>query len=68
MDAAVEAKINNPDLSLVDALKQGGFVFPNVEGASTPQYNIVDSDNVKITQRKNQLLRRLRSVKKKGGA
>lgn len=68
MDAAVEAKINNPDLSLVDALKQGGFVFPNVEGASTPQYNVVDSDNVKITQRKNQLLRRLRSVKKKGGA
>ncbi|KAL7450329.1 hypothetical protein ACHAWC_002272 [Mediolabrus comicus] len=68
MDAAVEAKINNPDLSLVDALKQGGFVFPNVEGASTPQYSVVDSDNVKITQRKNQLLRRLRSVKKKGGA
>ncbi|KAL7445093.1 hypothetical protein ACHAXM_011821 [Skeletonema potamos] len=65
MDAAVEAKINDPDLSLVDALRQGGFVFPNIDDTNAPQYTVVDSDNVKITQRKNQLLRRLRSVKKK---
>ena len=66
MDAAVEAKINDPDLSLVDALRQGGFVFPNIDDTNAPQYTVVDSDNVKITQRKNQLLRRLRSMKKKG--
>lgn len=65
MDAAVEAKINDPDLSLVDALRQGGFVFPNIDDTNAPQYTVVDSDNVKITQRKNQLLRRLRSMKKK---
>lgn len=66
MDAAVEAKINDPDLSLVDALRQGGFVFPIIDETSAPQYTVVDSDNVKITQRKNQLLRRLRSMKKMG--
>lgn len=65
MDAAVEAKMNDPDLSLVDALRQGGFVFPNIDDTNAPQYTVVDSDNVKITQRKNQLLRRLRSMKKK---
>jgi hypothetical protein len=65
MDAAVEAKINDPDLSLVDALRQGGFVFPDIDDTNAPQYTVVDSDNVKITQRKNQLLRRLRSMKKK---
>lgn len=66
MDAAVEAKINDPDLSLVDALRHGGFVFPHIDDSNSPQYAVVDSDNVKITQRKNQLLRRLRSIKKKG--
>ena len=65
MDAAVEAKMNDPDLSLVDALRRGGFVFPNIDDTNAPQYTVVDSDNVKITQRKNQLLRRLRSMKKK---
>lgn len=66
MDRAVELKLNDPSLSLLDALRQGGFVFPDLDDSSTPQYTVVDSDNVKITQRKNQLLRRIRSAKKKG--
>jgi hypothetical protein len=68
MDRAVQAKLDDPSLSLVDALRSGGFVFPLLNDAATPQYSVVDSDNVKITQRKNQLLRRLRTVKKKDGS
>ncbi len=65
MDRAVQAKLNDPNLSLIDALRKGGFVFPAVSDSGKPQYAIVDADNVKITQRKNQLLRRLRTTKKK---
>jgi hypothetical protein len=63
MDRAVEAKLADPSISLVDALRAGGFDIPSTCDGSTPQYVVVDGDNVKITQRKNQLLRRLRSVK-----
>jgi hypothetical protein len=63
MDRAVEAKLADPSISLVDALRAGGFDIPSTSDGSTPQYVVVDGDNVKITQRKNQLLRRLRSVK-----
>mmetsp|Transcript_19931 Transcript_19931/g.41805 ORF Transcript_19931/g.41805 Transcript_19931/m.41805 type:complete len:670 (+) Transcript_19931:211-2220(+) len=65
MDRAVQAKLNDPNLSLIDALRKGGFVFPAISDSGKPQYAIVDADNVKITQRKNQLLRRLRTTKKK---
>ena len=67
MDYAVQAKLDDPSLPLLDALRQGGFIFPALDDASTPQYTVVDSDNVKITQRKNQLLRRIRTAKKKVG-
>lgn len=67
MDNAVQAKLDDPSLSLLDALRAGGFVFPSLDDSATPQYTVVDSDNVKITQRKNQLLRRIRTVKKKAG-
>lgn len=67
MDQAVQAKLDDPSLTLLDALRRGGFIFPNFDDNSTPQYTVVDSDNVKITQRKNQLLRRIRSAKKKAG-
>lgn len=63
MDRAVEAKLADPSMSLLDALRAGGFDIPSSSGASTPQYVVVDGDNVKITQRKNQLLRRLRTAK-----
>mmetsp|Transcript_34364 Transcript_34364/g.58306 ORF Transcript_34364/g.58306 Transcript_34364/m.58306 type:complete len:483 (+) Transcript_34364:94-1542(+) len=67
MDRAVQAKLDDPTLPLLDALRQGGFVFPSLDDSRTPQYTVVDSDNVKITQRKNQLLRRIRTAKKKAG-
>ncbi|KAL9181444.1 hypothetical protein ACHAXT_010249 [Thalassiosira profunda] len=68
MDRAVQLKLDDPSLSLLDALREGGFIFPALDDSTTPQYTVVDSDNVKITQRKNQLLRRIRAVKKKAGA
>ncbi|KAL3788443.1 hypothetical protein ACHAWO_007398 [Cyclotella atomus] len=63
MDRAVEAKLADQNMSLVDALRAGGFDIPSSNGSSGPQYVVVDGDNVKITQRKNQLLRRLRTSK-----
>lgn len=63
MDRAVEAKLADPNMSLIDALRAGGFDIPSTDGSSAPQYVVVDGDNVKITQRKNQLLRRLRTTK-----
>ena len=65
MDRAVQAKLDDPSISLLDALKVGGFQFPCLDDSSTPLYSVVDADNVKITQRKNQLLRRIRMAKKK---
>lgn len=65
MDRAVRAKLDDPSLPLVDALRLGGFDFPQLDGSS-PQYSFQDKDNVKITQRKNQLLRRLRTIKNQG--
>ena len=58
----MEAKFADPALPLIDALRAGGFDIPASNGVS-PQYVVVDGDNVKITQRKNQLLRRLRTAK-----
>ena len=64
MDRAVEAKLADPSMSLLNALRAGGFDIPTADdGSSTPQYLVVDGHNVKITQRKNQLLRRLRTAK-----
>jgi hypothetical protein len=65
MDRAMQAKLDDPTLPLLDALRLGGFVFPKLVG-SIPQSSFIDTDNIKITQRKNQLLRRLRSAKKHG--
>ncbi len=57
MHRALKARIDNPKLSLLDALKQGGFEFHWNGGTS------YDSDNVQLGQRKNQLSRRLRLYK-----
>jgi hypothetical protein len=50
MHKAVSARLNNPKLSLIDALRIGGF---NVSAAE-------DDQGVTLIQRKNQLSRRLR--------
>jgi len=64
MHRALSARLANPEMSLLDALIAGGFQFPeHLEGSS--DRNVVDSDNVLLCQRKNQLSRRLRLAKKK---
>jgi hypothetical protein len=70
MDRAVEARWRNPSLSAEEALRIGGYVFPPMPsssddadgkaGAAAARREVVDSDNVSIAQRKNNLLRRLR--------
>ena len=67
MHRAVAARLKNPQLSLLEALLQGGFRFPNLsEGNNSGGLNgqISDTDNIQLCQRKNQLSRRLRLAKK----
>ena len=56
MNRSVEARLKDPGMSLLDALRAGGFTFPDGPLNGTA----VDSDNVQLGQRKNQLNRRLR--------
>ena len=64
MNNAVEAKLNNTDMSLVAALVAGGFVFPGLEQCDKLN-SLVDEDGIGLYQRRNQLLRRLRKSKAK---
>lgn len=59
MHKAVAARLANPDLSLFDALRIGGFDYPSNDDAS-----IMDAEKVTLGQRKNQLSRRLRLARK----
>lgn len=61
MNRAVEAKVANPDLSLFEALVEGGFTFVEDKGKAK------DLDGITLRQRKNNLCRRLRVIRKKGG-
>jgi hypothetical protein len=66
MHRAVAARLVNPELSLLEALLEGGFTFPEgTEGSGKSDRNIFDSDGVLLCQRKNQLSRRLRLAKKR---
>ncbi len=60
MHRAVAARLAKPQLSLFQALVAGGFKFPVSEMASKGNGPIYDYDNVLLSQRKNQLSRRLR--------
>lgn len=60
MQRAVSIRLANPHLSLFEALKEGGFDYP----IDSDQY-WVDSEFVTLKQRKNQLSRRLRQLKRK---
>ena len=51
MKAACRAKIENPSLSLLDALKIGGFNFPQED----PTCEDFDVEGILLRQRKNQL-------------
>ncbi|CAJ1948158.1 unnamed protein product [Cylindrotheca closterium] len=59
MHKAVAARLANPDLSLFDALRIGGFDYPSNDDSS-----IMDAEKVTLGQRKNQLSRRLRLARK----
>ena len=61
MHNAVRARLEDPNLSPLDALTYGGFRF--YTGSDGVTY---DSENVTLTQRKNQLSRRIRVAKKQG--
>jgi len=64
MNKAVEARLQNPDLPYLDALIAGGFVFPKLHTPGKKPSEAKDTDDVTLAQRKNQLMRRLRAVKK----
>lgn len=61
MHRSVAARLVDPDMSLLDALRQGGFNFP-AEGGH--DITLHDADGVTLGQRKNQLSRRLRLAHK----
>ena len=63
MDRAVEARWQDHTLTTEEALRIGGYEFPDLVGSGKLQKDTVDSDNVSVTQRKNNLLRRLRQKK-----
>lgn len=63
MDRAVQARLDDPTLSAEDALRTGGYEFPVLADQKLTDKEVVDSDNVSIHQRKNNLLRRVRQKK-----
>jgi len=70
MHRAVAARLANPASTLFQALKAGGF-FPDLPeedltGTRSEDISIKDTDGVTLSQRKNQLSRRLRIARKKG--
>jgi hypothetical protein len=67
MHAAVNARLEKPQLSLLQALIAGGFRFPDMKQIKEkrPSDDIYDEDNILLSQRKNQLSRRLRHLARK---
>ena len=59
MHRAVAARLADPNMSLFDALQAGGFQYSHDDDA-----HAIDSENVTLGQRKNQLSRRLRLARK----
>ena len=60
MHRAVAARLANPALTLVEALRTGGFNYPEVV---YDDHYILENDTVSLGQRKNQLSRRCRLAK-----
>jgi len=60
MNKAVKARQQDPELPLLAALLQGGFIFPQEPKRGVKDTEVVDTDGVTAKQRKNQLNRRLR--------
>ena len=64
MNKAVAARKHDPQISLMQALLLGGFVFPEMYTPGVKLAKVKDTDGVTVEQRKNQLNRRLRLDKK----
>ena len=65
MHRAVAARLADSSISLLDALRKGGFDYPPMEeDVLQSMYTLEDSDGVQLGQRKNQLSRRLRLLRK----
>jgi len=63
MNLAVQAKLENPNLSTLAALTKGGFVFDDISDSPRRSMSEVrDADNITLYQRRNQLMRRLRTA------
>lgn len=60
---AVAAKQADDSISLYDALIAGGFIFKG--DSCTSKKSMIDADGITLTQRKNNLCRRLRLEKQK---
>ncbi|GFH61722.1 predicted protein [Chaetoceros tenuissimus] len=78
MHKSVEARLADPSISLLGALLKGGFKFPGYSNDETTlnsqestskdgvsEREIYDEDGIQMSQRKNQLGRRLRSLRVK---
>ncbi len=66
MHKAVAFRLDNPKSSLFEALEQGGFSFPlKSSKVALTDRDILDEDGVQLSQRKNQLGRRLRMIREK---
>jgi len=68
MHKAVAARLTRPELTPFQALVIGGFKFPDHVNEVSIKYSdgpIYDSDNVLLSQRKNQLSRRLRHIRRR---
>mmetsp|Transcript_21453 Transcript_21453/g.31885 ORF Transcript_21453/g.31885 Transcript_21453/m.31885 type:complete len:232 (-) Transcript_21453:190-885(-) len=67
MNRAVRIRLDNPKMSLVDALLAGGFTFPtDIKRQNKKEPLILDSDGVSLNQRRNQLSKRLwQAIKKR---
>ena len=63
MNKAVKARQQDPKMSLLAALLQGGFIFPQLYSPGVKLSKVKDSDGVTVYQRKNQLNRRLRELR-----
>jgi hypothetical protein len=63
MHRAVSARLANPRLSLFEALLAGGFEY-----AADDDSQALDSDQVTLGQRKNQLSRRLRMARRENAS
>jgi hypothetical protein len=58
MESALNARLADSKMPLQKALEQGGFVFTRGRDGI-----VYDKDNVRLSQRKNQLSRRIRTLK-----